>query len=45
MTFKLLQSIDISDGSTIRRIAPCEGELMAIPEERLNGRGYIGYGQ
>jgi hypothetical protein len=33
MTFRLLDSIDISDGSTIRRIALYEGELTAIPEE------------
>jgi hypothetical protein len=33
MTFKLLHSLDISDGSTIRRIALYEGDLTAIPEE------------
>ncbi len=33
MTFRLLDSIDISDGSMTRRIALYEGELTAIPAE------------
>jgi len=33
MTFKLLHSIDISDGSTIRGIGLYEGGLTAMPEE------------
>ena len=31
MTFRLLESIDISDGATIRKIALYEGDLTAIP--------------
>jgi hypothetical protein len=33
MTFKLLEHIDISDGSMTRRIALYEGDLSAIPKE------------
>jgi hypothetical protein len=33
MTFKLLDRLDISDGSTTRRIALYEGDLTAIPKE------------
>jgi hypothetical protein len=33
MTFKLLDKIDISDGSATRRIALYEGELTALPPE------------
>jgi hypothetical protein len=33
MTFKLLDSIDISDGQITRRIALYEGDLTAIPKE------------
>jgi hypothetical protein len=33
MAFKLLNSIDVPDGSTVRRIALYEGDLTAIPNE------------
>ena len=32
MTFKLLDSIDVSDGATTRRISLYEGDLTAIPQ-------------